>query len=160
MKTLMHNALQRAIQLLTRREHGARELAVKLSRKGLPIQAIDAAIIECQRLGLQSDVRYVENRIRSRMRQGYGPQRIRLDLNQANIDRDLVDQALLAEESNWCAVALAAFQKKYKQYDLRSLVERQKQQQFLLYRGFSLDTISAVFLTLHEEQEEPNNENC
>lgn len=141
----MTKAFVSAVRLLARREHGAHELAQKLATKDHPDLDIQNAIAECQRLGLQSDTRFVENLCRARIRQGYGPARIRQDLQNLKIDRDLIDDVLREEQDNWHHYAKDAWLKKYKNQDDDSFAAIQKQKQFLLYRGFDMDTIRQVF---------------
>jgi len=76
----MTKAFDSALRLLTRREHGAIELNDKLIQKGFDSAEVKDAIDACQRLGLQSDERFVENYSRSRIRQGYGPLKISQEL--------------------------------------------------------------------------------
>jgi len=141
----MTKAFVSAVRLLARREHGAHELAQKLLQKKHPEHEIQDAIDECQRLDLQSDARFVENLCRARIRQGHGPARIRQDLQNVQIDRDLIDQVLDEERDNWVSYARDVWTKKYGEQDDRSFTATQKQKQFLLYRGFSVDTINMVF---------------
>ena len=141
----MTKAFECAVRLLARREHGAHELMQKLIQKKHPEVETQEAISECQRLGLQSDERFVESLCRARIRQGHGPARIRQDLQQARIDRDLIEQALEVERENWVSYARDVWLKKYGDQEDQSFAVIQKQKQFLLYRGFSVDTINSVF---------------
>lgn len=141
----MTKAFVGAVRLLARREHGAHELVQKLLQKKHPEPEIHEALAECQRLGLQSDTRFVESLCRTRIRQGYGPARIRQDLQTVRIDRDLVEQILNEERDNWVSHARDVWIKKYGEHDDHSFAATQKQKQFLLYRGFSVDTINSVF---------------
>lgn len=141
----MTKAFVSAVRLLARREHGAHELAQKLAKKEHSAADIQDAIAECQRLLLQSDHRFVDSMCRMRIRQGYGPARIRQDLQNVRIDRDLVEEILGKEHDNWVGYAHDVWLKKYKNHDDHSFAAVQKQKQFLLYRGFSMDTISMVF---------------
>jgi regulatory protein len=137
-------AFDRALHLLTRREHGARELCDKLERKGFSSADAKEAVDSCLRLGLQSDDRFVEQYCRSRIRQGYGPLKISQELKSKGVDSDLIQRHLQQESNNWLNYALDVWQKKCRgQLDL-SFDEIQKQQRFLLYRGFSMDTIATV----------------
>lgn len=146
----MTKAFVSAVRLLARREHGAHELAQKLAKKQHSTSDIQDAIAECQRLLLQSDTRFVEGMCRMRIRQGYGPARIRQDLQNVRIDRDLVDEILGKEHDNWLAYAHDVWEKKYKEHDDNSFAAVQKQKKFLLYRGFSMDTIAMVFREMSE----------
>ncbi len=134
-----------AVRLLARREHGAYELTNKLLKKNYPESEAQDAVLECQRLGLQSDDRFVENICRARIRQGYGPLRIRRELQDLQIDVELINHTLQHEQDNWVTYALEVWKKKYKNQTALSYPALQKQKQFLLYRGFSTDTIAMVF---------------
>ncbi|CDZ78544.1 Regulatory protein RecX [Legionella massiliensis] len=140
----MTKAFDSALRLLARREHGARELADKLVLKGFATSEVSEAIAECQRLGLQSDERFVDSLCRARIRQGSGPIKISQELQSKHIDRALIAQALEQEQDNWVTYALAVWQKKYKNQDDVPFDELQKRQRFLLYRGFSTEIIAGV----------------
>lgn len=133
------------MRLLARREHGAHELANKLAQKGYAGDAIQDALEKCQRLELQSDSRFVENVCRARIRQGYGPLRIRQELQQMQVEGALIEAVLQQEQDNWLDYAIGVWKKKYKEQVELSYIAIQKQKQFLLYRGFSTDTIAMVF---------------
>lgn len=138
-----------AVALLARREHGAAELAEKLAKKGHESADIQSAIAKCQSLALQSDLRFVEMLFRVRIQQGYGPERIRREIQQKKVERELYEQVLLAEHIDWVTHAQRVLHKKYKSSGQVSWHMQQKQKQFLLYRGFALQTIAHVFA--HDE---------
>ena len=137
----MNDTEKLAVLLLTRREHGAHELIQKLQKKGHNHADSVAAVRICQSLGYQSDARFAENVYRTRVRQGYGPQRIQQELYAAQLDTDLIHDVLAVDQNEWIERALEVWRKKYSHIPGDSLVETQKQKQFLLYRGFSMDTI-------------------
>jgi regulatory protein len=140
----MTKALDSALAMLTRREHGAMELYHKLKQKGFSQTEAQAAVDKCQELGLQSDSRFVASFGRSRISQGYGPIKIRQELKDKGIDSDLIQSELQHEQDNWLRYALDVWKKKCRgQADL-SYIELQKQQRFLFYRGFGPDVIAAV----------------
>lgn len=140
----MTKAFDCALRLLTRREHGAQELADKLVQKGYSQTEVDEAVAKCQNLDLQSDVRFVEAVCRVRIRQGCGPLKILQELQAKQIARELIDNALDQEKDNWLDYAQAVWDKKYKKNYPTSYVELQKGQRFLLYRGFPTDIIAKV----------------
>ncbi|WP_028388435.1 recombination regulator RecX [Legionella fairfieldensis] len=143
----MSEAFNYAVRLLARREHSAYELATKLSKKGYGQEEINEVMATCQRLGLQDDARFVELLCRTRIHQGYGPLKIRQELQTRKIDNELIDSAIDQERENWLAHALTVWYKKYKQDDV-SFPELQKRQRFLLYRGFPSDIIANVIKEL------------
>jgi regulatory protein len=121
-----------------------RELTDKLIRKGYNRGESEEALSECQRLGLQSDERFAESLCNARIRQGYGPLRITQELQAKHIEREIINAMLNQHQESWEEHAIAAWQKKFKQHD-GCATELQKQQRFLLYRGFSPDIIARLF---------------
>lgn len=140
----MTKAFDSALRLLSRREHGAVELSNKLEQKGFDPSDIKDALDACQRLGLQSDSRFIENYSRSRIRQGYGPLKITQELKSKGIDSELIVHELEQERDNWVSYALEVWDKKCKGRTDLAFSETQKLQRFLLYRGFSMDIIALV----------------
>lgn len=140
----MTKALDCALRLLTRREHSAKELTDKLKQKGFHQEEISDVLDSCQRLNLQSDQRFTEIYIRSRIRQGYGPVKISQELRNKGVDLELIQKEMQQERFNWLTYALTVWEKKCKGQINLSFQEIQKQQRFLLYRGFDIDIISQV----------------
>ncbi|KTD78370.1 recombination regulator RecX [Legionella waltersii] len=141
----MTKALDSALRLLARREHSVSELLIKLEQKGHVKDEIQNALDHCRNHGLQSDTRFAEVCCRARVRQGYGPLRIKQELKSKGIDEDVIDSVLQLEEGNWGQYAYEAWQKKYKRFGNQSFEDMQKQQRFLLYRGFDWDIITQMF---------------
>lgn len=146
----MTKAFESAVRLLSRREHGAMELCEKLKQKGFNRTEVQDALARCQELDLQNDQRFVENYSRSRIRQGYGPLKIQQELSTKGVDKELIHTVLQQEEENWLHYAWEVWQKKNRDQLELSFEELQKQQRFLLYRGFSMDVIALV-LKLQKE---------
>lgn len=140
----MTKAFESAVRLLSRREHGAIELCDKLKRKGFSSEDAMDALANCQRLDLQNEHRFVEMYTRSRIRQGYGPLKISQELSSKGVEKELIQHILRQEEEHWLSYALDVWHKKSKGQTELSFNELQKQQRFLLYRGFSMDTIARV----------------
>ncbi|MFC3908702.1 recombination regulator RecX [Legionella dresdenensis] len=139
----MSNAFDCAVRLLARRDYSVYELTGKILQKGYSQEDTESAIAECQRLGLQSDSRFAEMICNARVRQGYGPLRIVQELQGKQVSRDIINAALAEYESQWQDYACAVWRKKFKQPI--NFAEQQKQQRFLLYRGFSADIIAGLF---------------
>lgn len=144
----MTEAFESALRLLTRREHGALELCDKLEQKGFSQKEAKDALEACQRLGLQSDSRFVDNYTHSRLRQGYGPLKISQELKIKGVDKELILEKLEQEKDNWLNYAMKVWEKKSKGKKDLSFDEMQKLQTFLLYRGFTMDIILQVVKTL------------
>lgn len=139
----MTKAFDGALRLLARREHGMRELLGKLLQKGYDRAESEAAVAECQRLGYQDDARFAESFCRARVRQGYGPLRISQELQGKQLDREIITEALQHYEP-WEEYARAVFEKKYRHAATPDFAGVQKQQRFLLYRGFPAEMIAKI----------------
>lgn len=137
-----------AIGLLVRREHSARELALKLGAKGVESSLVDTVITRLIAERLQSDERYTEVYLRLRSDKGYGPQRIKAELRERGIDDALISaqfrQAEEAGELDWYGLAAAAYAKKYGGRPVEEIKERAKRTRFLQYRGFDHEQIAAA----------------
>jgi len=142
----MSEAYVCAVRLLARRDYSFAELEGKLAQKGYNHAAIQDALEICVRQGLQSDIRFVESLCRTRIRQGYGPIRIRQELQSKHISREMVEEVLRSFEEEWLDHARCVWEKKYMPSDEASFAEKQKQKQFLLYRGFPMEIITRVIL--------------
>lgn len=133
----------RAIALLARREHSARELTRKLKAKGVSADEAAAAVADVAAEGWQSDSRYAEMLVRSRIGQGYGPLRIEADLRQAGLPGEAVAEALAASGADWKVQCAEAQAKKFRTLPV-SGADRAKQYRFLAGRGFTASEIGAV----------------
>ena len=76
----------RAIGLLARREHSRRELARKLVAKGVEPEAAREAVETLSGKGWQDDARFAQTLVRTRAAGGYGPLRVRMELEQHGVD--------------------------------------------------------------------------
>jgi regulatory protein len=133
----------RALRLLGRREHSARELRHKLEQRGFDeTQAADTvASLACA--GWQSDQRYVTSLIRSRVAQGYGPLRIEAELEAAGVTAALIRQSLEEADADWNGIAAAVWSRKFGEPP-RGAAEWQKQYRYLAGRGFDAAQIRAA----------------
>ena len=98
---------------LARREHGRVELFNKLTKFGFDPHIAEEAIKQLIDDGLQSDERFVEAFVRSRINQGKGPARIRADLNNRGVPGSLIDNGLLEAEQNWFDLAREVHARKF-----------------------------------------------
>lgn len=132
-----------AMDLLARREHSRSELMEKLGRR------FDKALIETvldtlADDGLQSDRRFAESFVRHRAQRGYGPLRIRQELQQRGVAVSEISLAFESNEINWLDVIGGVVTRKYGGQPASELKEKARRQRFLLYRGFSHDHIKEV----------------
>ena len=129
---------------LARREHGRVELRIKLAKFGFDTNTAEDAIAQLVNDGLQSDPRFVEAFVRSRINQGKGPARIRADLHEKGIDDSLVTEGLQEAAQDWYALALEVRLKKFGMERPADYKEKTRQMRFLQSRGFEPDHIQVA----------------
>jgi regulatory protein len=74
-----------AVRLLARREHSRAELVRKLAARGAPAELADEVLDSLAARRLQSDERYAESLVTSRIGRGQGPVRIRRELAERGV---------------------------------------------------------------------------
>lgn len=137
-------ARKKAMDHLARREYGRKELGAKLVSGGFDEQTALSAVEQLTLDGLQDDRRFVDNFIQSRVQQGKGPVRIRLELGQRGVDETLVDEVLDDRDDDWRSLAKSIRQRKFGPNQPRDFREKAGQMRFLQYRGFTQDQIQAA----------------
>jgi len=137
-------AYDKALGYLARREHSERELAAKLARGGLEGDAAQDAITRLKAQNYQSDTRFGEMLVRTRIEAGYGPRWIVAELRTHGIDeaqaRALIDEA----EPDWEDIARRQLRRRYGPKRAADAAERAKRATFLLRRGFPAATVQSV----------------
>ncbi len=138
------SAHDKALAMLARREHSRQELHMRLAREGYPDDEIDKALADLVESNYQSDRRFAEMMVRSRIRQGYGPARLRAELRTHHLPDDLIAGLLAEAEADWLAQARAQLQRRYGDAAPHDYRERAKRMQFLVRRGFDPATARAA----------------
>ena len=137
-------ARKKAMDYLARREHGRAELLEKLTRFGFDENVADDAVALLVEDNLQSDERYVEAFIASRINQGKGPVKIRAELRERGIAGATVDQGLANADQDWYVSASLVREKKFGIELPRDYNEKARQMRFLQSRGFDTDQIQSA----------------
>ena len=137
-------ARKKAMDYLARREHGRVELQAKLIDFGFDANIAEDAIAQLGDDGLQSDLRFVEAFVRSRIGQGKGPARIRADLRAKGVSDSLVGEVLQETTQDWYALAREVRFKKFGLERPADFREKARQMRFLQSRGFDPDHIQAA----------------
>jgi regulatory protein len=134
----------RALGLLSRREHSARELKRKLQQKGIAADEAGDVVDEMGERNYQSDTRFAESLVRRRALDGYGPMRIRAELAAHGIVREAATAAIASADVDWGMIAKRVFSSKYRDTEAADHKERQKRAAWLSARGFDGTTVRAV----------------
>lgn len=130
-----------AMDLLTGREFSRAELAKKLDKLFDSDPAIASELDRLQEEGLQSDQRFTEAFLRSRIYRGHGLARIRLDVRQKGIGDDLFNAAVEATDTDWFRLAREVADRKFGRSPATEQKDRARRMRFLQYRGFNFDQI-------------------
>ena len=135
--------LDAAVRSLSQREHGRRELEQKLLRKGHDRALVARVLDYLVEHDLQSDTRFAESFVRSRIQRGYGPVKIRQELSSRGISERQIEDQLTQPSDFWMGVAEAGLEKKFSQPP-QSRDAWATQARFLARRGFPSDLIYRV----------------
>ncbi|WP_460733473.1 regulatory protein RecX [Lysobacter tyrosinilyticus] len=138
------SATQRALGLLTRREHSRKELTRKLTSRGMDAGEVDTAVANLARDGWQNDTRFAESLVRARASGGYGPIRIRAELATHGLDREAVANALDNFHGDWAEIASDLVRRRYGPVAAFDLTQRRKAADFLIRRGFDAATVRSA----------------
>ena len=137
------------MDFLSRREHSAKEIYQKMSSR---VESKDMLSEEINKLisdGLISDERFAESYFQSRKNRGFGPLRIKNELNQKGVKEDIFYS--IQSGTDWSACAFFVLEKKIngkKPDDMKAIL---KLKNFLNYRGFEFQDINKAFSKLEEE---------
>ena len=137
-------ARKKAMDYLARREHGRAELLTKLGKAGFDADIADDAVAQLVEDGLQSDERFVEAFVRSRISQGKGPVRIRAELREHDVADSLIGAGLEAADEDWAALAREVRLKKFGNESPADFRGKARQMRFLQSRGFETDHIQSA----------------
>ncbi|WES67262.1 recombination regulator RecX [Superficieibacter sp. HKU1] len=147
--------LDRAIRILAMRDHSEQELRRKLAAPVVTKQGIEAqdaapedfdrVIAWCIENHYLDDSRFVQQFIASRSRKGYGPARIRQELNQKGIPREVGEKAMRECDIEWAALAKEQAVRKYGEPLPVEFAQKVKIQRFLLYRGYLMEDIQDIW---------------
>lgn len=129
------------IRLLSMREHSQRELADKLCAKTTQGDIVYAVIDDLIEKNYQSDQRFTESFVRSRINRGAGPVKIKSELKGKGIENNLVDEFVDLDSAVWLENAERQYSKKYGVGPVMDYSAWTKRARFLQSRGFSMEHI-------------------
>ncbi|KAB8308257.1 regulatory protein RecX [Erwinia endophytica] len=151
--------LDRAMRILALRDHSEAEFRHKLSlsvarsamyakeQAQVPPtpEQIDRVVVWCYENHYLDDAHFAERFVASRSRKGYGPQRIRMELEQKGVDRTLTDDALASAEIDWSRQAREVAERKFGRPLPANWQEKAKVQRYLMTKGFFSADIRSIF---------------
>ena len=139
--TVIYN---KALDLVSRREHSQFELIQKLNKRfpeSMPI--IEEVVKKLAVNNILNDERFAEMYLNSRARKGFGPKKIEMELNFKKVDSSFIAIAI-AEYESWTENAQNELLKKFKGIKPTDYNSKMKQKKFLFNRGFSTQIIERI----------------
>ena len=134
----------KALDLVSRREHSRHELMQKLDKRypnTTPI--IEDVLDKLETNKILDDERFAEMYLNSRARKGFGPKKIEMELHSKKVDSFFISNAVEAYEC-WLENAQRELKKKFKDQKPTDYQSKMKQKQFLFTRGFSSPIIDKI----------------
>ncbi|THB73796.1 MAG: regulatory protein RecX [Gammaproteobacteria bacterium] len=131
-----------AIDYLSRREHSKKELFDKIFAKGAQQSDIKEVISNLEQNNLQSDDRFTEGFINSRINKGHGPLKIVTELKNKGIDISTCE--LGYDQHQWIELAKKVREKRFGKELPQDQNNKAKQIRFLQYRGFNFDQVKCA----------------
>lgn len=121
------------------------ELERKLRVKGIPAGQVSGVIDGLIREGVQSDQRFAESYLHSRLQKGYGPVRLRLELRERGITDELIEEAFASLDVDWMDALRSTRLKKFGKKLPRDIRDKARESRFLQYRGYTMDQIRRLY---------------
>jgi len=141
----------RAVRILSLREHSVLELRQKLAQKHTNTEQVEEVIRRCIALDYVNDARFAGVFAQSMARKGKGEVFIKLELRKRGISEDVASTALQGVEGSQEDIAYQWAQKKVVFLSGESpQTRRQKIARFLSSRGFSFDVVQTVLRRLEQ----------
>ena len=140
----MEEVITIAIRYLSRRDYSRRELYDRLQTKGFASAVIEAALNDLEEKGYQSDERFAETFLRSRVNSGDGPFKIKMQLGQKGVGKAVITQLFDSIDIDWLAQAHKVRQKHFGDQLPADSKGLSKQMRYLRNKGFYQDHIDAV----------------
>lgn len=132
----------RALKLLTSREHSRYELWRKLHRRGYPAEAVAAVLEALAEEGLLSEERLLAAYVAERLEKGFGPLRIRSELQAKGLSDAAIDPHLDLEDARCLDLMARVDAGKFGRRPADDRKTLAKRARFLEYRGFPAHLIA------------------
>ena len=129
------------MELLARREHSRAELKRKLKRREFSADVIESVLDALEQSGAQSDARFVDAYIESRIKRGFGPLRITSELRERGVN---ASDSELRQGYDWLDLCRALRDRRFGYVSAPTRREWQRRARFLYSRGFPESMVRQV----------------
>ena len=133
----------KALDLLSRREHSRKELLLKLINRFESQEEINLTLDKLEGKNLLSDSRFAEEYVQARRKKGFGPIKISAELEKRGVYETLISKEI-DKFDDWEKIAELSFKKKFPDGASKDFRKLQKQKNFLSNKGFTFYQIESV----------------
>jgi len=143
-----------AFNLLSYRQRSRQEIKERLLRKDYGLEVVNQVLQILEQLDYIDDREFAISWTKDRITKGFGPYRIRRQLKEKGVAKELIESVLEEEYSSQLEYELAeklASKKRVHYRDADAYERRNKLSQVLKRKGFSFETINLVLDDLLEE---------
>ena len=133
----------KALDLLSRREHSRKELFLKLINRFESQEEINLTLDKLEGKKLLSDSRFAEEYVQARRKKGFGPIKISAELEKRGVYETLISREI-DKFDDWEKIAELSFKKKFPDGVSKDFRKLQKQKIFLSNKGFTFYQIESV----------------
>lgn len=116
----------------------------RIAEEVLP-QHVQSVIDYCYQHNWLDDTKFAKSYINGRSNKGYGAQRIRAELQQRGVDKEIITVALEDCDIDWCIMARGLAERKFGLPLPTEWKEKSKVLRYLLYRGFFQEEIQSIY---------------
>jgi regulatory protein len=125
-----------AMNMLAMREHSRFELEQKLGKKSEDNALIAQVLNRLENDNLLDDQRFAQMFIRSKANSGFGPYKIKQELQAKGVGKTLIAEALVELDIDWFKNATELYLKRVARVTDIDMKEKHKQSRYLQNRGF------------------------
>ena len=133
----------KALDLLSRREHSRKELFLKLTKRFESKEVINLTLDSLEGKNLLSDSRFTEEYIQARRKKGFGQIKISAELEKRGVNESLISNEI-DKCDDWVSLAELSFKKRFPDGPSKDFKMLQKQKNFLSNNGFTFYQIESV----------------
>ncbi len=144
---LITKAKKTAYNLLSVRSRSEKELIKRLTQKSFSQKVIRKIVHELKKTDLLNDAKFSEDWIQSKLKKGFGPKRITLELREKGVSYSVIIKELKKSLKNYSesSIIQELIRKRIQQYrKLEKTVMQRRLYGYLLRRGFSSDVITSI----------------
>lgn len=132
------------MRLLAQREHSRLELKRKLVKRGFADSLIAVTLDRLQAEGALDESRLAAHYIAERADKGFGPLKIRAELQAKGLAPELIERHLQAMSDRWAEILKGVYLRRFGQTRPQDPNELARRVRFLKQRGFTSESIQRL----------------